>query len=415
MLPTLRLSVVLAPILGCGPGGASSAEAGGSATSQAGDTTSSGASGRDTESASSTGIPTGSGTSMGGGEGTTATSTTTTADATSSVDDTGTSTGGAGICEDPGAPGCTACDAMGEPQRLFGLTWNYAKGEPGSGLGSEELRCIVPETGSSALIAAIPGMDWLPVGHNTYDPDAAVLYAFAFANSDNITRIFSIQTITGDLLNNPPVEPTFNWSGGIHVRSDGTLVGVTWNPGALQEELRILDPATGVATLVAAIPEIATLYQAIYAYDRLADHVFMIGGANGEAGEHLFVIDAMTGALISDPVFAAPLPWSSGIYVRADGQLIGVAIDGMKQLQRLLTIDPTTAETGVIAEIPDLGPLLLGASVYDELHNTLFVVDDQFRLVQIDATSGDVLASPKLATPPNPNANYNWSGGLHIR
>ena len=407
MLQPRPFALVVALTLGCGPGGASSAETGGSATSQAGDATSTGASGGDTGSASSTGVPTSSGTSMGGGEGTTA-------DATSSVDDTGTSTGGDGVCEDPGAPGCTACDARGEPQRLFGLTWNYAKGEPGSGLGSEELRCIVPDTGSNALIAAIPGMDWLPVGHNTYDRDAAILYALAFANSDNITRVFAIHTITGELLHNPPVEPTFNWSGGIHARSDGALVGVTWNPGALQEELYLLDPATGAATRVAAIPEIATLYQAIYAYDHLADHIFMIGGANGEPGDHLFVIDAMNGALIADPVFAAPVPWSSGIYVRADGQLFGVAIDGMTQLQRLLTIDPATAQTAAIAEIPNVGPLLLGASVYDDLSDTLFVVDDQFRLVQIDATSGELLAAPKLAAP-NPNANYNWSGGLHVR
>lgn len=407
MLPTLRLSVVLALTLACGQPGAGATEA-----SQTGDLASTGATSGDTEAASATGVPTGSAAATSDSEDTTSGSTD---DATSSAGDTGTSTGGDGICEDPRAPGCTACDAMGEPQRLFGLTWNYAKGEPGSGLGSEELRCIVPETGTSALLAAIPGMDWLPVGIDTYDRDTAILYALAFANSDNITRIFSIQTITGTLLNNPPVEPKFNWSGGIHVRSDGILVGVTWNADELQEELRILDPATGAATLVAAIPEIATLYQAIYAYDRMADHVLMIGGANGEAGEHLFVIDAMTGALISDPVFTAPLPWSSGIYVRADGQLIGVASDGMNQMQRLLTIDPMTAKTGMIAEIPDLGPLLLGASVYDELHNTLFVVDDQFRLVQINATSGELLASPKLATPPNPNANYNWSGGLHIR
>ena len=298
---------------------------------------------------------------------------------------------------------------MGEPQRLIGLTWNYAMGAPGSGLGSEELRCIVPQTGDSGLIAAIAGMDWLPAGHNAYDRDAAILYAFAYANSDNITRIFSIDTIQGVRLADPPVDPKFNWSGGIYVRSDGALVGVTWNQDVMQEELRVLDAATGATTLIAAIPEIATLYQAIYAYDFAVDTIFMVGGKNGDAGAHLFVVDAMNGALIGDPTFAGSQGWPGGIHVRADGQLIGVSGT------QLLTIDRESAATGLIAELPQLGGFLFGASTYDDLSDTLFVVDDQFRLVQIDASTGEVVASPKLATPPNPEANYNWSGGLHIR
>ncbi len=413
--PPLRFALLLLVNGACGKPSAESAEAGGFEIS--GDTGSTGStSGGGTPATSE--VPTGTdgpGGSTGGSATTQGTGTSTgdpgtsTGDSGTSTGDSGTSTGGGGVCEDMVAPACTACDAMGEPQRLFGLTWNYAMGAPGSGLGSEELRCIVPETGDSRLIAAIAGMDWLPVGHNAYDRNAAILYAFAYANSDNITRIFSIDTIHGVRLANPPVDPKFNWSGGIYVRSDGALVGVTWNQDVMGEELRVLDTATGATTLIAAIPEIATLYQAIYAYDFEADTIFMVGGKNGDAGEHLFVVDAMNGALIGDPTFAGSQGWPGGIHVRADGQLIGVSGT------QLLTIDRESAATGLIAELPKLEGFLFGGSVYDDLSDTLFVVDAQFRLVQIDASTGEVVASPKLATPPNPEANYNWSGGLHIR
>lgn len=303
--------------------------------------------------------------------------------------------------------------AMGQPQRLFGLTWNFAQGEAGSGLGSEELRCIVPETGESELIAAIPGMDWLPVGSNAYDRAAGILYAHAYANSDNVTRIFSIDTITGSLLANPATEQQLNWSGGIYVRSDGALVGVTWNPALLQEEVRALDPASGQATLMAAIPEIESLAQAIYAFDAATDTAFMIGSSSGDPGLRLFAVDVMTGALVGQPLFAQPIGWSGGLFVRSDGQLVGVGlVDGVT---RLFAIEAATAAITEIAELPTVGGVVLGNAVYDDVAGTIVMVDAEHRLVQVDALTGEVVASPQLAGPPNPMYDYNWSGGLHVR
>ena len=54
--------------------------------------------------------------------------------------------------------------------------------------------------------------------------------------SDNIKRIFSIDTISGQVIANPAFDQTLNWSGGLHVRSDAAVVGVTWNQALLQEE-----------------------------------------------------------------------------------------------------------------------------------------------------------------------------------
>ncbi len=310
-------------------------------------------------------------------------------------------------------PGCFACDVVpGEPQRLFGLTWNFAMGEPGSGLGLEELRCIVPETGETDLIVAIPGMDWLPVGSNAYDTENEVLYAIAFAADDNIHRLFSIHTIAGELLANPPLEQELNWSGGIHVRSDNVLVGVTWNPEMVQEELRVIDPQTAQSTLIGPIPEIAGLYIGLQAYDIETDTIYLLGTAMGEEGTKLFVVDAHTGETLGAPTVEGNLAVAA-LQVRNDGALVAIAAQQPPNYE-LMTIDTQTAALTTITAIEGLNASLLDGDTYDPLEDVLYVVDSNFHLLQVDASSGEVLANPKLDAP-NSDYDYNWSGGIHMR
>jgi len=337
----------------------------------------------------------------------TGTLTGTTGSGTDTTSSTGTESGGV-ECE---GPGCTACDVRpGEPQRLFGLTWNFDMGEPGTGLGLEELRCIVPETGATDLIAAIPGMDWLPQGSNTYDRDASVLYAIAFAEWDNIHRLFSIHTLTGELLANPPIEESFNWSGGLHIRADKTLVGVTWNPELLQEELRTIDPETAQTTLVAAIPEIQGLFQE-RAYDPQTDTIYLLGTAMGEEGIRLFIIDAATGELLGYPTIKGSPAWAS-LFVRNDGALLAVAAIDLPDYE-LLELDPQTAEFETLAPLPAIKGLLHGTT-YDDLEDAFFLIGADHRLLQFDASTGELLSDPVLDKP-KVDKDYNWSGQIHTR
>jgi len=325
-------------------------------------------------------------------------------------DETETETDTGVDCE---GPACTACGVEpGEPQRLFGLTWNYSMGEPGSGLGLEELRCIVPETGETDLLVAIPGMDWLPVGSHAYDREASTLYAIAFANSDNIHRLFAIDTLTGDVLGNPPVEEDLNWSGGLHIRSDNTLVGVTWNPELTQEELRLIAPESGQSTFVAAIPEIAGMYVGLQAFDRETDRIYLLGTAMGEEGTKLFVVDANSGELLGYPTVDGSPAWGA-LQVRSDGAVVAIAAL-QPQKYALVEVDPQTAALTEVAELPEFPPTLLAGDTYDDLSDTVVVVGIDFRLYQVDATSGELIASPKIDQP-NADSDYNWSGGIHIR
>lgn len=420
------LSVVSLAVA-CGtPGGETESATAGSSTSGTSETSDSDGSDSDTSPQPTTGGSETIGTDSSSSDGDTVEtteSTDPTTDPTTATDDpTQTETETEGETEgeteattgtDCEGPGCTACGVVpGEPQRLFGLTWNFSMGVPGSGLGLEELRCIVPETGETDLIGAIAGMDWLPVGSNAYDPENEVLYAIAFAADDNIHRLFSIHTILGEMIENPPLEQQFNWSGGIHVRSDNVLVGVTWNPDLVQEELRVLNPQTAESTFVAPIPQIAGLYTGLQAYDREADIIYLLGTAMGEDGTKLFVVDAHTGETLGAPDVAGNLSVAA-LQVRNDGALVAIAAEQPPNYE-LVTIDPQTAATTTIAGIDGLSSNILDGDTYDPIEDVIYLVDGDYHLLQVDATTGELLASPKLDTP-NADYDYNWSGGIHVR
>lgn len=393
--------------LGCGvaPGGSGDAGSGEGAT---------GAS-SDTSSGPATVVPTGGGD--GGADTSTGGDGSTGSDSSGGATDPGGSTGAPfGPCVDePTAPGCTACDAMGHPQRLIGVTWNFAGGEPGSGRGSEELRCIVPETGASELIAGIPGMDWVAYGMNAYDPTHGILHSQVYGNEDPTIRFFAIDALAGEVLASPAkLEMTFEYGGGFHVRSDGALVGLTWNWDTNSMDVRQVDTGSGMTVLIGGLAEPKSLTY-LRALDRSTDTVYVMGYAIDGFDAHLYAIDLWAGVLLGEPIFdrfKVPLPsLVGGLHWRADGQIVGVTTEGGA---RLLAIDPATAVIEEVGPVAGLDTTVISASVYDDVSDILFLVDGQHRLVQVDAMTGLVVASPKLAAP-NQAYEYNWSGGIHVR
>lgn len=136
----------------------------------------------------------------------------------------------------------------------------------------------------------------------------------------------------------------------------------------------------------------------------------------------MFTVDATSGALVAQPAFTEDLNWSGGIHMRADGSLVGVswvASGGDDGVEALFAIDPATAETTLVAEIPGLRWVLASVNAYNPAADHIHIVgasDDAagFRIYTIDAGSGELVSDPVLDTPSAEHA-YNWSGGLHLR
>jgi hypothetical protein len=301
---------------------------------------------------------------------------------------------------------------------LVGVTWNAT-------VRVEELRAIDPNTGFTTLVAIRPEIDLLYDGVQTYDPGRNAIVLIGSSNLDHVLRVFSIDATSGALANKPALTlpggaaaTIYNWSGGIHVRADGTLVGVTWDSltTAGSEELRTIDPSTGITQPVATVPGIAWVVDWASTYDGTTDSIFVGGNADGGSSvELLYRIDATTGSLIASP--EVPHFWEA-LHVRSDHAVVGILWNGVGQPQ-LGTLDPTTGAATMIASIPGIDEILSAVDAYDSKLDVLYLVakanaDPTLRLFCIDGMTGAVLASPLIDPTGDAGAAYNWSGGLHV-
>lgn len=320
-------------------------------------------------------------------------------------DESGSGETGMGVCDDSNAPPSCACNDRGNPQGTFGLTWNF-NGEPGDPGAEFEMRCIVPETGETQLIAAVPEIGKNP---HAFDYDGqGILHVLANTGlPENVLKLFSIDTSSGAVVDSPEVEipPQFSSWDSLHVRSDGVLVGLREN-SMMDLELLTLDSKTGQTTLINSIPDVESANATTRAYDKVDDRIYTIAVLKDKKA-HLLVIDAMDGTLVGSPELKDELAWFS-FYVRNDQQLIGVVHKG------LFSLDPVTGEGSEIAQIPDFKALIYFASTYDPVENRVIFVDVDSRVRQIDASSGEVISTAQIPLSQS-NLTLNWRGGIHVR
>jgi hypothetical protein len=174
-------------------------------------------------------------------------------------------------------------------------------------LARSELRSLDPVTMTHALVAPFVGS----AGESFANVQRNALYVRS-DGADSITRLVTIDATTGAASSNPPLPPFtydevtggyhgFNFGGGFHAMKDGSVVTVTWNGDLAREEIRKVDPATMVHTLIAALPGIN------WTSSNFADPargLVYVNGAGADGISRLFGIDATTGAIVSNP----PMP-----------------------------------------------------------------------------------------------------------
>ncbi|HEY3451521.1 MAG TPA: hypothetical protein VGK67_34500 [Myxococcales bacterium] len=360
-----------------------------------------------------------------------------------------TGDGGSSPSSDGGSAGrvdgsVASSDGGAGPFTVIGLADRY-DGDAG---GYRELRAIDPVSGASALIKTVPGMTWTGMGTNAYDPALRRIHVIGGAAQDYRSRLYTLAAVSGDLVASPLMEPMtpgtdagygldYNWSGGLGVRSDGKLVGVTWaeTGDAGSEQLRSIDPMTGSTTLLGTTSGLDWVIGGATAFDPTSDTFYVIGSSNADTRERLFSIDGKTGAVLANPLIdgnGGPsdagfgLSWPAGIHVRSDGTLVGLsmAYSGTANTTELRSLDKATGATSVIQQLPGFGWVLGGQAVIDRARDVLFVMgsssqDTATRLFVIDAVTGEVLASPAIdgtngGTPDAGGWGSGWSGGLYI-
>lgn len=217
--------------------------------------------------------------------------------------------------------------------------------------GASSVRAIDPIGGSSSAVVAL-GLDAVVVATVCASASGGQLYAAGrLAGANRLATVLP----GGPSVSSVPLDRAF---ANLHARSDGRLVGFSSNAGLW--EIRRLEPATGVSTLLGAVPALARIVPSASAHDG-ADRLYQIGRAVADpATPRLYVCHALTGAVLSSVALTREF---HSLEVRQDGALLGLGWTGTAEA--IHSIDPVTGATAVLQTFPVFGLLPPAASAID--------------------------------------------------
>jgi len=158
----------------------------------------------------------------------------------------------AGITESSFNPGRLS----GESGKLIGISYN-------PGLMQNQIRTLDPASGITRLLNTFTFSSggWYP-GTFTLDPDSdrfyvqagdGTLYTFDLKTGQILTTQMAdtlMQTLAVKKLRTGEKSKRDGWRKPIAGEDRGLLIGISYNPGLMQNQIRTLDPASGITRLL---------------------------------------------------------------------------------------------------------------------------------------------------------------------
>jgi hypothetical protein len=171
---------------------------------------------------------------------------------------------------------------------LFGLS-----GRTGPGL---DVRSINPATGVTSIVGSIPSIT-LNSSEYVFDRNAGRYYLIGGTNGDNTLRLLTISATTGSLISDPVLD--FPDTHQLAVRNDGVVVALSGRAGP-GLDVRTVNPATGVTTIVGSMPTI-TGASGDYTFDGVARRYYLAGLINSDPQMRLLTISTDSATILSSP------------------------------------------------------------------------------------------------------------------
>jgi hypothetical protein len=280
---------------------------------------------------------------------------------------------------------------------------------------------VDPATGHSVRIGSVPNLEWVLYGGGPVDDQQnRRVYLVGLPSVSGAETLYVVDEAAGTVVKQTALDEDggFNWSGGMHVRADHSLVGVTWHryvDGGGIEELRAIDTDSGTSSLIAPVPKLDFLLDQAHAIDPVTGIIYVLGYSAADSTCYLHRLNATSGAdALSVPLGAQGPDWYQ-LFVRSDGTLLAVQFTGGDAGVQLVSVDPSLGTPTAIGGSLGLEDLLTG-STYDRVADRAYLLtsDQSGRtvLVVIDAFSGAKISSVVLAD--DAGQQLNWSGGLHV-
>jgi gliding motility-associated-like protein len=239
----------------------------------------------------------------------------------------------------------------------------------------------------------IPGVTWVPADNTTYDANHQRFFFQGNATAVPPYNLYTVNAVSGAVIYNPVCPSPAGTSGIVsglqYDNATDTLYGIYLSGSSAS--FCWLDPATGVATTISTLAGFAGYNFSTF---DTRDHRYIC-----VSGEQLWVIDAGTGAVLSNPAFSPTQGIVYPIFNNLTGHLYGIGSRSSLSYPQFDSISLTNGTCYPIASLPPMDLPNLGAAAIDEAAGKyIFVGNDPFvacitnYLYLVDIGTGVVLS-----------------------
>lgn len=283
---------------------------------------------------------------------------------------------------------------------VAGFKWNGA---------SEDYYWVDLVTGQSQTLGTVGDMKvWEWKGGAAFDAPNSLIYVVASPDdAESVWKIYTLNAATGALVADVAIQGKHPAS--LKVSSSGEVLGLSWNGS--QEELSVIDPATGAVTVRGTVGGFA-VWSNESAIDNAHDRLYVIGtdepgfdpmaGPDPNAPWSVFTLDSLTGALLDTKPLSPPESGLTGVVTTSAGDLVGFRWNGSQE--ELVRIDPATGAISVLGTVGDL-TLWSGYTAINPTTNDIYVFGDDpastSKLYTINAITGDLLYDLAVTDSPS--------------
>jgi gliding motility-associated-like protein len=219
----------------------------------------------------------------------------------------------------------------------------------------------------------IPGVTWVPADNTTYDANHQRFFFQGNATSVPPYNLYTVNAVSGAVIYNPICPSpagTSGWVSGLQYdNATDTLYGI-YLSGNSASFCRV-DPATGVVTAISTLAGFAGYNFSTF---DTRDHRYIC-----VSGEQLWVIDAATGAVLSNPAFSPTQGIAYPLFDNLTGHLYGIGSPPSLSYFQFDSVSLTNGTCYPIANLPPMTLPDLGAAAIDEAAGKyIFVGNDDF-------------------------------------
>jgi hypothetical protein len=285
----------------------------------------------------------------------------------------------------------------------------------------EFLVTVNPSNSALNIVDSLPGVKWVQIdpGYTAFDENN---HNYIFKGADQYWNnyLYTVNANTGNIIYNPPFPVLTDTSDNVlelqFDNSSNILYGLHWDNSEGREYFVSVNQVSGTYTIIDSLPGVKWVMSNpnYTVFDKIHHH-YIFRGADVNMNSYLYTVDALTGAILSNPSFPVLANQFDNIeelqFDNSTNTLYGLHFDSSDGKEYLATINPNT---GLFTKIDSLPGVVIVRTnkhytTFNEInHRFIFkgVDNNQIsHIYSIDANTGSIISSPTFPVSLNPDNN----------